>query len=131
MAKFLASFEPQPANLKTLADVIKYTKQDPEERYAEYGATEWLAAERVAKLYAVGTPAYNASLQRRISAGNQVKELLDRYQCQTFLCSSSKIQPAMFGGCPTISIPIAAFPADTPVEPRPRTGLIRRAPGLP
>lgn len=131
MAKFLDSFSSKPNDFQTLADVINYTMSTPEERGEEYGIQEWLAAEKTGQSYDHESQEYITSLKRRLALGAQAKELLDRYQCDIYVCSASKWQPAMAGGYPTISIPIGQFSLETPINSRPKTGLIHKAPGIP
>ncbi|KAJ5719785.1 hypothetical protein N7493_007363 [Penicillium malachiteum] len=131
MGKFLGSFNSTEIEMKTLSDVINYTISTPEERAEEYGIEEWVAAEHTGQSYDRDSQEYETSLRRRLEMGDQAKELLDRYHCDIYLASSSKWQPGMTGGYPSISIPIGAFPQDTPIKSRPRTGLVQKGPGIP
>ncbi|GES63943.1 amidase protein [Aspergillus terreus] len=116
IAKFLGSFDPIPNNMQNLSDLINYTMTDPEEHGEDYGVEDWLAAEKTGQSYTMGA---------------QTKELLDRYQSDIYLCSASGWHPGMVGGYPTVSIPIGTFPPDTPVQKRPASGLVQKAPGVP
>ncbi|CAG8920001.1 unnamed protein product [Penicillium salamii] len=131
MAKFLNSFDSKEVDMQTLSDVINYTVNTPEERVEEYGIEEWLAAEHTGQACDRDSQAYITSLNRRLEIGAQAQELLDRYNCDIYLSSSSRWQPGMAGGYPSISVPIGVFPPDTPIESRPRTGLVKIGPGIP
>lgn len=131
MAKFLNSFDSKEVDMQTLGDVINYTVNTPEERIEEYGIEEWLAAEHTGQACDRDSQAYITSLNRRLEMGAQAQELLDRYNCDIYLSSSSRWQPGMAGGYPSISVPIGVFPPDTPIQSRPRTGLVKIGPGIP
>lgn len=99
----------------------------PEERGEEYGIQEWLAAEKIRQFYDHKSQEYITSLRRRLAMGVQAEQLLDGYQCNIYLCSAPKWQPAMAVGYPTISITISQFPPERTVNSRPKTGLIHKA----
>ncbi|KAF3388086.1 putative amidase [Talaromyces pinophilus] len=131
MAKFLDSFSSKPNDFQPVADVINYTMSASEERGEEYGIQEWLVAEKIGQSYDHKPQEYITSLKRRLALGAQAKELFDRYQYDIYLCSASRWQPAMASGYPTISKPVGQFLPETPINSRPKTGMIQKAPGIP
>ncbi|OJD27087.1 hypothetical protein ACJ73_01527 [Blastomyces percursus] len=114
MAKFLESFDVNPCELHTLADVMEYTKKTPEELFARYGMKQWGQAEDIGKRFDFDSEEYKKSRSRRLFIGRQIPELLDTHKCDVLVAPSWVDTTANYGGCPTISVPMGFYPSDFP-----------------
>lgn len=65
MAKSLANFRTNPNKLDSLADVIHYTRDTPEEENEKWGMAEFPSSEEVGQKYDINSDAFKASLSRR------------------------------------------------------------------
>ncbi|KAK0615227.1 amidase signature domain-containing protein [Bombardia bombarda] len=130
MKDFLASFETNPHDLHTLADLIKYTAETPTEMATEYGMDMWQQAEKVGQENSPDSAAVKASRERRRHMQNQIPELLDKYSCDLLVLPGATQITAELGGCPVLLVPLACYPEGHPVS-RNRFGRVETGPGVP
>ncbi|KFY38173.1 hypothetical protein V495_06713 [Pseudogymnoascus sp. VKM F-4514 (FW-929)] len=130
MAKFLQMFAPNAHNLETLADVMKYTTETPEECFAAYGMRDFEAALQAFEEYKAEPENYERSLARRARIGKEISELLDREDCDLLVAPSWTETTANVGGCPQVSVPIGKYPADFRTKAN-TDGRLIEGPGIP
>lgn len=131
MKTFLSSYKTNPHSLHTLADVIKYTRDTPEEQNDKWGMDEWLKCEDLGTEYGPESDEFRRSLDWRNRIGRQISELLDRTDCDFIFVPSTVDTSANVGGCPTISIPLGFYPEEAPVTRRKPSGLVTTGPNVP
>ena len=130
MKEFLSTYATNPKNLHTLKDVMDYTARTSCEEYARWGMSEWIKVEEAAARYNTSSEAYKRSCDRRLSTARQIPELLDRYNCDLLVVSGATDTSADIAGCPAISVPMASFPMDYPIE-QVRSGMVSKGPNIP
>lgn len=131
MKKSLAAYEYNPESLHTLADIIQYTKNAPEEENEKWGMDEWLKCEELGEKYGPASKEFQDSLEWRNRIGKQIGQLLDRTSCDFILVPSSVDTSANVGGCPTVGVPLGFYPERTPVGRRKSSGLVATGPNVP
>lgn len=131
MKTFLSWYKENPHSLHTLADLIKYTKDTPEEENDKWGVDEWLKCEDLGSKYGSESIQFQQSLDWRNRIGQQISELLDRTECDFIFVPSTVDTSANVGGCPTVGVPLGFYPDETPVTRRKSSGLVTIGPNVP
>ena len=116
LEQFLAGFETNPHGLHTISDVMKYTTETPEEEYDQWDMTERKANKEVARTFGKDTEGYRESAELRLQMSGQIKELLDRENCDIIAAPWWTDTTAAVAGCPQVSVPLQAYPDDWAVE---------------
>lgn len=129
METWFSSFEQPPSGMKTLPDLMRFTQEETDERYEDWGFSEW---ERVEKAFekSHGTDEVSRSRELRTRMALQIPALLDESSCDMLVVPCWTETTASYGGCPQIAVPMPAYPADWPVKSKP-TGIRTRGPGVP
>ena len=128
--KFLKMFTPNSHNLHTLQDVMRYTVNEEQELYADYGMKDFEAASQALSEDEKEPEKYKKSLDRRYRIGKQLPELLEREQCDLLVAPSWTETTANVAGSPQISVPIGRYPSD--FKPKLNTdGRLIEGPGIP
>lgn len=131
MKKSLDAYKINPEELHTLADVIKYTENTPEEQADKFGVDEWRKCEALGKQYGPESPEYKASMAWRHRIVQQIDELLQRTKCDLLFVPSVIDASANVGGCPTVAVSIGFYPEGTPVQRRESSRLVTIGPNIP
>lgn len=113
MNEFLSLFEVNPKNLRTFADVMKYTAEAPEEENDTWGMKTWEEAKATADEYPLGSDEYRLSVKIREEMSGQIGEILDEYNCSVIAVPWWTDTNAPISGCPQVSVPLAAYPEGT------------------
>lgn len=130
MNEFLSCFEANPKNLRTFADVMKYTAETTEEENSLRGMKTWEEAKSTADEYPVGSDKYRVSVDMRQAVAGQIGELLDQYNCDVISVPWWADTSAPISGCPQISVPLPAYPEGSEEE-RLVKGLMTTGPNIP
>ncbi|CZT48505.1 uncharacterized protein RSE6_09209 [Rhynchosporium secalis] len=130
MEHFLTGFETNPHGLHKFSDVMKYTAEAPEEGNDQWGMTEWEANENALQASGRDTAQYRESTELRLRMSGQVKELLDRENCDIIAAPWWTDTTAPVAGCPQVSVPLPAYPDGRAVK-RLAKGLITTGPNIP
>jgi len=131
MKSFLANYEENPLGLRTLSDVMKYTRETPEEMNERWGMKQWEKSEELGQTYSIDSDEYRSSLEWRNRIGNQISDLLSRTATDFLVIPSSLDASANVGGCPTVGVPLGFYPDDQPVKTRKSSGLVTGGPNIP
>ncbi|KAI4950489.1 hypothetical protein J4E91_004372 [Alternaria rosae] len=130
--EYLSSLATNPHNARNLEDVIKFTKGHPEEQYPHRnveGLERALASDPNNLLYKT-----MLARDEYYTDEGGIEAALSRKCCDVMLVPTLSVTMQSFAakaGSPVMSVPIGAFPRDTPVEKDARNGLVNLAPGIP
>jgi hypothetical protein len=131
MKTWFSSFEQPPSGMRTLPDLMNFTREEKDERYDDWGVSEW---ERVEEAFKKSNRTDDTSVARsrelRTRAALQIPALLDETSCDILVVPCWTETTASYGGCPQIAVPMPAYPADWPIKSKP-TGIKTRGPGVP
>ncbi|KAL4807866.1 amidase signature domain-containing protein [Aspergillus unguis] len=130
--KYLSDLIENRNNLHDLADIRDFTQQTPEEEYPSRDTMLW----DLALLAGINntSPEFWPLYQEALALGEEGGLLgaLSRNGLDAVILPSSIASdiPAIIG-TPVITVPIDAFPSDTPIQYNARGDLIDAAPGIP
>lgn len=129
---YLSSLKENPRNLKTLQDIIDFTKQCDAEEYPERNVAVLEAAEATDPK----SQEYKEMHEKdAYSAGmGGIPGTLDRYKLDVLMMPTLSVTMQAFAskaGSPTLSVPIGHYPASTEVKNDPNNGLVAVAPNIP
>ena len=111
---FLANFTENPESLKSLWDVISYTRTEPKERCPEFGMVRLVKADYCEHFLPPGSDGYKSSQQVQERISGLFKNLLKETRCDLIAYPlSPKINMWPFAGYPHTAIPLPAFPQST------------------
>ncbi|KAK0710741.1 glutamyl-tRNA amidotransferase subunit A [Lasiosphaeris hirsuta] len=132
--KYLASLKANPRSLKDLGDIIRLTKQDPQEQYPERGIDLFELAYSVD----VQGAEFQAALKRNayFSGDGGIPGTLKAHSLDLIVAPAMyrpTVSLAVRGGFPAVVVPLGKYPEGTAVK-QAKNGpdtLIDIAPGLP
>lgn len=132
LAKYFEKLEYNPNNIRTLGDVIRWTRTDPREEYTSRGTQGMEDAwdsldDRESKEFKAALKYMEWLAHEGGVRGALEKDNLDALILPTCV---SPIVPAL-GGYPIITVPLGIYPEGTDVKWNPRGNMIERGPNLP
>ncbi|KAL2010788.1 hypothetical protein VTN00DRAFT_3506 [Thermoascus crustaceus] len=132
MAKYLAGLKTNPNNLHTLAGVRRFTRNFPLEDYPDRDTGIWDSA--LAANITNTSPEFWSLYQKNLYFGGEggVLGALERNNLDAVILPTdfAYAVPALVGA-PAITVPLGAYPKDTPVQYNSRGDLVQVAPGIP
>ncbi|CAI6335666.1 unnamed protein product [Periconia digitata] len=129
---YLETLQTNPNNIRTLDDIIAFTKAHPEE---EYPARNVAVLER-ANATDPEDQMYKSMLEKdKFFAGKGgIPGALEKYNVDVILVPSLSVMMSTFvakAGSPALSLPMGMYPANTKVKLDPRNGMVDIGPGIP
>ena len=129
---YLSSLVTNPNNIKNLQDLIAFTKAHPAEQYPQRNVQ---GLERAEASDPDGL-LYNTMLakDRYYTGEGGIEAALCRKCCDVMILPTLSVTMQTFAAkaaSPVMSVPMGAFPEDTPVEKDSKNGLVNVAPGIP
>jgi amidase len=129
---YLSGLKENPRDLKTLQDVIDFTKLCEAEEYPERNVAVLERAQAT-------DPGKHSSkvMQEKdayFAGVGGIPGTLDRYKLDVLLMPTLSVTIQAFAakaGSPVISVPMGCYPAGTTIERDPNNGLITVAPNIP
>lgn len=128
--RFLSSTSTQPLDLRTLDDVIRYTKETKNEKYEAYGADELEMSAEAGKAFAEDPSPYEKAASLREHFSTEIPRMLEAYNCDLLIAPTGADTTAYIGGNPQVSVPLPPYPDNWPIKRRP-DGAISEGPGIP
>ncbi len=126
--EFFATLVTNPYQIKTISDLIDFTKSTSEEDYEKYGA-DWFENARDAPGTSESEEFLSAKA-RMEHLGDDIARLLDNHDCDILLATSSTDLPLDLGRLPGIQVPLGFYSADRAVV-RNSKGMVTKAPNIP
>ena len=122
-----------PNNIRTLDDIIEFTKKCPEEEYPARDIERWINVKR-----AIALPAEELQRRRekslRCSKEDGIAGALEQWDLDLLIAPSVFTASTTFAaraGLPVISVPLGFYPNDAPVVYNERGDLIVTGPNIP
>ncbi|KAK4696170.1 amidase, partial [Lecanoromycetidae sp. Uapishka_2] len=117
-----------PNNIRTLEDIIKFTKRHPEEDYPSRNTELWLRS--------ATSEDFQENIEKmvRLSGKESILGALDAFNLDVLAVPSAPNPPVTFAarvGLPIITVPLGFYPPGTLIEKNDRGDLVERAPGMP
>lgn len=132
IAKYLAGLKTNPNDLHDLADIRRFTQNFPSEDYPDRDTGIWDSA--LAANITNTSPAFWPLYQQNLYFGGEggVLGALERHNLDAVILPTSFAAsiPALVGS-PVVTVPLGAYPADTPVKYNGRGDLVQVAPRIP
>ena len=133
ITKFCSALPVNPNNIRTLDDMITFTKSHPEENYPSRDIGRWLNAQRAAAL-----PSEEISFRRekslRCSKEDGILGAIERWGLDVIIAPSVFTASTTFAaraGLPIVTVPLGYHPSDAPVTRNKRGDLIETGPNIP
>ena len=133
IAKFCSALVTNPNDIRTLDDMIAFTKSHPEENYPSRDIGRWLNALRAAAL-----PSEEIRLRRekslRCSKEDGILGAIEMWDLDVIIAPSVFTASTTFAaraGLPIITVPLGYHPADAAVIRNKRGDLIETGPNIP
>lgn len=117
-----------PNKINNISDLIEFTKNKPEEAYAEYGA-DWFESARDAPLTSESEE-FLAVKARMEHLGEDIVRLLDHHDCDVLLATPSTDLPLDLGRLPGISVPLGFYSSERAIVKNTR-GYVTKGPNIP
>jgi len=135
IARYIDTLETNPHTIRSVEDIIEFTKACPEEEYPDrdIGKFLWTQAEGVD----VTSDLYRGMVEQEKFFGGEggILGALDRYEVDVLVVpSSAGIGPDLAAkmGFPELSVPLGFYPEGTPIQhDGDRPHLVKVAPGIP
>ncbi|KAK1836085.1 amidase [Podospora conica] len=128
--KFFGDLVVNPHNIRTISDLIEFTKRTPEEEYERLGAG-WFENARDA-VGSSQSEAFLACKTRMDDLGNDLVRLLDRTNCDVLLATPTTDLPLDLGRLPGITVPMGYYSKDMPeTKGTCSGGLTKLGPNIP
>ena len=129
---YLSKLTTNPLNLVSLADVRKFTQDEPLEEYPDRDTDLWDFALRLGINNT--SPAFQTSLDNllRMAGPEGITGVLSNYSLDALVLPTD-IAYGFSGilGSPAVTVPMGVYPADAPTTRTSRGGLIETAPNVP
>lgn len=129
---YLASLATNPHNIKTLSDLIEFTKSEEKEEYPKRNVEQWENANRVGPDYDDYVQFQN--LMPYFKGEGGVDAAISKHDVDLFVAPSAAdpiCTLSDISGSPIVTVPLGFSPDDTPVKKDPKSDLITGAPGIP
>jgi amidase len=133
LAEYFKGLTTNPNNLRSLQDLVEYTKKAPEEEFPRYDvATFELALDK--SHYSSEKYRKLEELRSYIASEGGINGALDREKLDLLVVPTAASTPVSFAslaGSPVIAVPLGFHGPDTPVVKDKKGDLITLAPGIP
>ena len=126
MNKYFQALQKNPRTITSLTSLIEHMKNDPRERYAEYGAPNFEKAEKIA----MSKEDFEELFALRQSKGQEIHKLLDEHNCDAMILPAHCHNPSDLGQCPVMCVPMG-FYSDQRVIEYSDGDLISKGPNIP
>ena len=133
MEVHLKSLVVNPNNIRTIEDLIDFTKSTPEESYPSRNVDRWLGAIRSANLPRSELQSHLEKMLR-CSGEEGILGALEASKSDALIVPSTPDIPVTFAartGLPIIAVPLGYHSPETPIKKTKRGDLIECAPGIP
>lgn len=132
MNAYVATLESNPNNIKSVGDIIAFTKSDPREEYPKRDIGKFLWTQE--KGIDVNSAKYKEMVNQELYFGGEggILGAMQEHQLDILAVPSTSgiaIDLAAKMGFPVITVPLGFWPAGTSVQEK--DGLVKRAPGIP
>jgi amidase len=134
LSKYFSGLQNNPHNLRTVEDLIEFTKQSPEEEYPERDIDIFLRAQ--ADGTDISSAKYEALREKELNFGGAggILGTLEKFNLDVLAVPSTIEIPTSLAakmGFPIISVPLGFYPEDTKIKMNKRGDLVQVAPGIP
>ncbi|KAM7218658.1 amidase [Rhypophila decipiens] len=136
LASYLSKLTTNPNNITSLSDLSDFTKQTaPElEEYPSRNTATWDEALDPIEGFNNSDPRFWPFLQEDLFLGGEGGLLgaLERYDLDAVILPTSMAPGfAAIVGAPVVTVPLGAYPDDTPIQKDRRGDLVAKGPGVP
>lgn len=109
MGRFFNQLVDNPSNIRSIDDLLRFTQDRSEEKWAEYGG-----ATRFVKAWEnpLTDPQLQDMLAQRLTKGSEIKAILDDYKCHALLMPVGCRNPGDLGQCPIMSLPMGYYSSE-------------------
>ena len=128
MEGYFAGLDANPRNIRSVADLVRFTTDDPSEENSKYGCG-WLENANRSTLTS-DSPELIERKEGQERLGHEIQELLDKYECDAIMVPTSTDIPYDLGGNPAISVPMGFYSKDKKVT-RTKFGAVTKGPNIP
>ncbi|KAI9684532.1 MAG: hypothetical protein M1822_005620 [Bathelium mastoideum] len=135
IVKYLDTLESNPNNIRSIEDIIEFTKTCPQEYYPERDIGKFLRTQQEG--IDVDSIEYKDMVKQEIYFGGEggILGAVEKYKLDVIVVPSTlgiANDLAAKMGFPAMAIPLGFWPEDTPIEHEDREpGLVKKAPGMP
>ncbi|CAG8181637.1 unnamed protein product [Penicillium salamii] len=126
--EFFAGLTENPHRIRNISDLIEVIKNTPEEEYDNCGAN-WFESARDAPGTSMSEEFFTVKA-RMEHLGGDIARLLDTYDCDVLLATSSTDLPLDLGRLPGIQVPLGFYSANREIV-RNFKGMVTKAPNIP
>lgn len=106
MDSYFDKLEVNPANIKSMDDLLVFMQSQPKEKMAEFGAARFEKAQNETSID------FEDAFAQRLSKGSEVSAILDTHKCDALLMPVGCRNPADLGQCPIMSLPMGYYSAE-------------------
>lgn len=124
---YFHSLDKNPHQIYTMADLVQFIKDTPEEQYEAYGA-EWLENARDAKS-TTSDEEFQHMRADMFDHGREIQQLLDSYNCDAILVPTFTDIPYDIVGNPAVSVPLGVYSSDVDIARQ--SNLVKKGPNVP
>jgi amidase len=134
LAIYFAGLKNNPLNIKTMKDLIAYTKSFPGEQYSDRDIEKFLWTQ--AKGTDISSLRYKELMEQDQYFGGAggILGAMEKHDLDLIAIPSTIEIPTVFAakmGFPILSVPLGFYPEDTKIEMNKRGNLVQTAPGIP
>lgn len=129
---YLSSLSTKPNNIRSLKDLIHFTKSCPQEEFLQRNVEVLECGEAIDS----ENPLYREMLAKdaHFTGESGILGAMTRYRCDVLLLPTLSVTLQTFAakaGSPVLSLPTGKYPPDTEVECDVKSRLVNVAPGIP
>lgn len=127
LESYFSSLDKNPNQIHTMADLVQFIKDTPEEQYDIYGA-DWLENARDAE-HTTSDDEFLCMRTEMFDHGEEIRRLLDKYACDAVLVPTYTDIPYDIVGNPAISVPLGFHSFNVDIAKR--NDLVKQGPNVP
>lgn len=124
--KYIEEAETNPSEITSLRSLIEHMKQDPREKYAEYGAVNFEKADKTD----VSDKEISELFKLRQSKGLEIHKMLDDHSCDAMIVPAHCHNPNDLAQCPVLCVPMGFYSTERAIE-HSDGGLVSKGPNIP